>query len=313
MKNNIKKFMTLILHPKVIPLKHRIPSYILGIPFAFLLLRFYYEFSLVFSIAFTVVIFICLSLSVFFELKTLEDDDELKASLESGEYYLNEKWQEKYAKYLRKHDFERIKGTSMKSDLNRRFLKKSGVIMIVFGALMLLTAIIIRTGLIETNVFFTVGGLIFAGRGMKKVLNTPVKKFIIDCGENLSDIERSYLNGKMLSYRKNGEHACNSGINIGSEYIVIYNNNKITAIKNSDIYFVCRYVLKTKYYGNSVYTGSVYTYSLSITLKIDEQHPNIRSYSADMNEFQVEMAYHAITPYATVWELEQEVQSDVYS
>ena len=312
MKNDIKKILSKMFHPDIVPIKRRIIGFAVTTPITFSILYFYYDFSAFLSICIILFFYSIFGVSILFEKKSFRDDEKLKKSLESGEYYLDKKWRKKYAEYLKKHDFENVRRNSMEADLKRRFLKKSGVVMIIFGGFMLITAVIIRTGLVETNVVFAVAGIMFTGWGTRKILDTPVKKFISDCGENLKYIENSYLNGKMLSYRRNGEHACNNGINIGNDYIIIYNKDKINVIEVSDIYFVCRYVLKTKYYGNSIYTGSGYTYSLSILLKIDENNPNIRRYNIDMNEFQVEMAYEAVAPYATTAELEQNIENDVY-
>lgn len=185
----------------------------------------------------------------------------------------------------------------MKADLSRRFLSVSGIVMLVISALFFITAIFFNAGFAEITFILIFSGLLFGGWGAFKILNTPVRTFIKECGEEYPEIERSYLNGRMLTYKRNGELSCNCGINISGNYTVIYNSKKIDFIENAEIGSVQKHVTKTKYYGNQIYNGSVFSYTLIITLKKRSKNDIPKQYRVKLNEFQLEMAYQALSTY----------------
>ena len=224
-------------------------------------------------------------------------DKEFKNDIDNGRYHQDEKWQQKYAEYADKHDFIQVKGDSMKADLSRRFLSVSGIVMLVISALFFISAIFFNAGFAETTFILIFSGLLFGGWGAFKLLNTPVRAFIKECGEKYPEIERSYLNGRMLTYKRNGELSCNCGINISGNYTVIYNSKKIDFIENAEIDSVQKHVTKTKYYGNQIYNGSVFSYTLIITLKKRIENDIPKQYRVKLNEFQLEMAYKALSAY----------------
>lgn len=224
-------------------------------------------------------------------------DKEFKNDIDNGKYHQDEKWQQKYAEYVEKHDFIQVKGDSMKADLSRRFLSVSGIVMLVISALFFISAIFLNAGFAETTFILIFSGLLFGGWGAFKVLNTPIRAFIKECGEKYPEIERSYLNGRMLTYKRNGELSCNCGINISGNYTVIYNSKKIDFIENAEIDSVQKHVTKTKYYGNQIYNGSVFSYTLIITLKKRIENDIPKQYRVKLNEFQLEMAYKALSAY----------------
>ena len=284
--------------PELPPLKRRIFCYIAAVPFSFFV-GLFYGFSAVLSAVIAAAFAIFLAAALYFELRSRRKDEELKKAVQNGEYQQDDKWQQKYKEYVLKNDFQQVRGDSMKQDLDRRYISKFGVTMLIIAAALFLTAIFWRTGFAEINMTFVFSGLLFGGWGAYKLLKTPVRAFIKQCGEKLPEIERSYLNGRMLTYRRNGEGSCNNGINIGGNYTVIYSADSITAIDNSDIESVCKHVTKTKYYGNNVYTGSVFSHRLYINLKAREGELAGRQYSVELNEFQVQMVYEALSRYNT--------------
>jgi hypothetical protein len=286
-----------MFHPDLLPLKRRIIAYIIAIPLVYIIGRFYYKLPNIICIFLTVGTAVFLAIALFMELKSNHMDKEFKNDIDNGKYHQDEKWQQKYAEYVDKHDFIQVKGDSMKADLSRRFLSVSGIVMLVISALFFISAIFFNAGFAETTFILIFSGLLFGGWGAFKVLNTPVRAFIKECGEKYPEIERSYLNGRMLTYKRNGELSCNCGINISGNYTVIYNSEKIDFIENAEIDSVQKHVTKTKYYGNQIYNGSVFSYTLIITLKKRIENDIPKQYRVKLNEFQLEMAYKALSAY----------------
>lgn len=311
MNKKIREILRQMMNPPLMDRKKRLYGGLFaGIPIGFLYML-YLDLPVWLAAVFSLVFVVILLAAFHFEKRSELKDEELKKAIESGEYYEDEKWRMRYEKYCETHDFETVKTQTMKADLNRRYLKKSGLAMITVSLLFFVPAVFLRTGLIETNVFLAVGGLIFLLWGMAKLLNTPVRKFISSCGDELPYIESSYLNGRMLSFKRNGEHSENSGINIGGNYTVLYNKDSIHVIDNKEIFSVGRYVLRKKYYGNGVYTGAYMEYYLSVTLKQRYSGDKVRTYRVQLNEFQAEMAYKALAPYRTSAEYNERIKHDV--
>lgn len=287
-----------MFHPDLLPLKRRIIGFIIGIPLAYMIGKFYYRMPEWSCILMTVTIAVFAAVALFMELRSNRKDKEFKNAIANGEYHQDEKWRQKYARYVDKHDFKQVKGDSMRSDLSLRYLSVSGIVMLVISVLCLGAAIFWKTGFADINGTLAACGILFGIWGAYKYLKTPVKAFVKECGEKYPEIERSYLNGKMLTYKKNGEHSCNSGINIGGNYTVIYNDKKIDFIDNAEIESVDRRITKTKHYVNHIYTGSVFTNTLIIKLKRHSENERARYYNVKLNEFQVEMAYNALSVYS---------------
>ena len=307
MKRTLKGFLSEMCNPPVPPLRKRIIWFAVWIPVIFVGL-YCLDFPMWLNILITVLMLI-LGIAFFgFEIVSLKKDAELNTQIKNGDYFNNEKWRERYEKYRRKHDFKTVSASSMKSDLNRKFFRKSGIFMLITAALFFVPAIIIRTGAIETNIFLAIGGIIFLWWGLAKLLKTPVKNFIISCGDNLSHIERSYLNGKMLTFKRNGEYSVNSGINISGNYIVFYNSKNIYAIDRKDIISVKRDFHKTKFYGDGLYMGALMDYFVSFEVKKGEK---IWEYSVQLGEFQTEMVYEALSVYHTSAQFSQSTVHDV--
>ena len=80
-------------------------------------------------------------------------------------------------------------------------------------------------------------------------------------------------------------------------FALIYNSKKIDFIENAEIGSVQKHVTKTKYYGNQIYNGTVFSYTLIITLKMRSENDIPKQYRVKLNEFQLEMAYQALSTY----------------
>ena len=279
--------------PDLPPLKSRVVAYIVCVPLCFIMGKFK-GFSTVFCVSLTAAVAAVLAVSVFFECRSKRRDAEFRNAVRNDEFHSDEKWQEKYSDYVLKNDFQQVTASSMKADLDRRFFKPSGVVWLIAAAIFFAAAIICRAAQNDIRGVLAVSGILAAMWGGFKLLHTPVRSFIANCGEKLPEIERSYLNGKMLTYRRNGEHSCNSGINIGGNYVVMYSNGMIICMDRAEIESVNKHITKTKHYGNGVYAGSVFTYSLIVNLK-DQDGSSCTHYQVELNEFQVQMAYEALS------------------
>lgn len=90
---------------------------------------------------------------------------------------------------------------------------------------------------------------------------------------DISEVEDYYDNGKLLTYKK-------CGINIGTAFLVIYNETKIDVLKISGIRSVTRHITRLKKYEGTLYAGE--------------------EYLAELNEYQVEMAVNELNRFVNV-------------
>ena len=119
-----------MFHPDLLPLKRRIIGFIIGIPLAYMIGKFYYRMPDWSCILMTVTIAVFAAVALFMELRSNRKDKEFKNAIANGEYHQDEKWRQKYARYVDKHDFKQVKGDSMRSDLSLRYLSVSGIVML---------------------------------------------------------------------------------------------------------------------------------------------------------------------------------------
>lgn len=282
---------------------------IVGLPFG-IAYGVYKGLPMMLAVMVAVFAVIVVIISYFFEKRSEKIELKLKDSIESGEYFGSEEWQEKYRKYCEKHDFSTVKASSMEADLKRYFTRPMGYIMAAFSLLFFIPAIIWKSGDISANIFLSIGGLIFLVWGTVIIFRTPVRRFIRSCGDELPMIERSYLNGKMLVFRRNGIYTENNGINIGGNYIVIFHRKNILAIDRNSVTKAEKSVQRNKYYGDGLYTGSEMRYYLTVhydTAKGDNCWVKIQ-----LNEFQLEMAYEALSPYKADTSYDTPVRRESY-
>ena len=282
----MKKLLSEIIHPKLLPRKKRFFwALFLGIPFSYVLLRYYYGMPVRFSAVITLLFGAAFTALFIWEILAEKKNADLKNSIESGVYYEQEQWRERYLRYREKHDFRAVRANSMKAGLRRRYLRPSGIVMVCFAAAMLIPAVCLRTGIAELNGCLAFGGLIFLVWGLVILLRTPVRKFLRSCGDRLPEIERSYLEGRELTNKLDG-------ICIGNTYTVLYEKNSITAIENRRITDVTRNIRQIRHYLNSLYAGTETEYRLRITYQDEAGSEHIRS--VRLNEFQTEMAYEKL-------------------
>lgn len=207
----------------------------------------------------------------------------------NGTKHRQKEWKAAYYEYKEKNSFEEISKNGMKHDLIRRFrtsqnrgLAEAGLLMMAISVAAIFYPIKgFYLGYSILGVLF--GGFIMAW-GIYSYIGGPVIKFY-KTRSDLAEIEKSYNKGKMLSYKVSGINT--NGINLGSSYTVIYNNDKIIAIENNAIEDMVRKMVRVKKYENSVYSGQEYNYYVSVIYReLDgkESHIDVR-----LNEFQCEM------------------------
>lgn len=179
----------------------------------------------------------------------------------NGAKYRQSEWKNAYYQYKETHPFETINKKGMICDLKKRYRSQNFWIIRVGILLMIGSIFILSISMTEPKdkvaAFFGIlfGALIFA-TGLFHCTGGSVQKFMKQQAD-LDEIEKSYVKGKMLSFGDNG-------INIGSNYIVIYTMNGVYAIHHNNIQDLTRKMVRVKQYENNLYSGQEYRYYVSL-------------------------------------------------
>lgn len=222
--------------------------------------------------------------SLFKEKRQNKRSERDKQEFLSGAKHRRNEWKTAYSKYKETHTFETISKKGMIYDLKKRY-RKHDFVCIRFGILLTIGSVLIlfipMTELkhkVAAIFGILCGGVIFS-IGLHGLISGPVQQFQKQQSD-LSELERSYVKGKMLSFG-------NNGINIGSSYIVIYTQKKVFAIDNNSIQDLTRKMVRVKQYEDNLYSGQEYRYYVSLIYKA----PDGKSKAIDvrLDEFQCKM------------------------
>ena len=217
----------------------------------------------------------------------IKAESEKEAFLDDS-YFRSSEWREKYLRYIQANSFEKPGERGMKSDLTEKYRNMASMPLTLIGMLMLLWAILqILAGRLTVFglILFLIPGPFLMYLGAEKYLAIPVKKLYKRTDIDISDVEDSYNNGRLLTYKK-------CGINIGTAFLVIYNEAKVDVIKCSGIRSVTRHITRLKKYDGTLYSGEEYVHKVRITAD--------KEYLAELDEYQVEMAVNEIDRYINI-------------
>ncbi len=199
-----------------------------------------------------------------------------------GNYFAGSKWQEQYTAYLNAHPFEKPKYTNMKQDLLSRFRRREyfvGMLFMLFLMLCSFCCFMIRqpvTGVVGILLF----GLLFYWQ-LSLYTGKPVRRWLKgDIDYNA--LEASYLNAKMLTYKKNG-------LAFGTSHIHAYTEKKVYAIDYRLVEGISRKIVRLKKYEDNIYSSEEYQHFAVIQLRLP-QSGKMQEIEIELNEFQVQMA-----------------------
>lgn len=308
MLEEIKSTLREMTNPPVASRKKRIIGFLIGLPLG-VLLMVYLGLPLWMIVTVTAALAVLIPLAFVWEIRSEKKGAAFKDAVESGAYFENDAWREKYRKYCETHDFEKVTAQTMRADLQRRYLKPSGIVLVVCSLGFFIPAAVWESGDTAINVILAFAGVFFLLWGIFKLRCTPVRLFLRKYAPELDAIERSYLNGKVLTFRCSGLSAENNGINIGGAYTVMWYRDGICAIENQRITSVTRRVFRTKYYNNGIYAGTGTKFLLCVYFRTAEGED--RWCRIRLNAFQAEMAYEALAPFRSAVEYMEHIRHDV--
>ncbi len=222
--------------------------------------------------------------SFFKEKRQNKSSEKDKQQFLSGAKYRQKEWKTAYLKYKETHNFETVSTKGMIHDLKKKY-RKHDFVCIRFGILLTIGSVLIlfiaNTELKNKviAIFGILFGVVIFSIGLNGLISGPVQQFQKQ-QTDLTEIERSYVKGKMLSFG-------NNGINIGSSYIVIYTQKNVFAIDNNSVQDMTRKMVRVKQYEDNLYSGQEYRYYVSLIYKASDG--KIKTINVRLDEFQCEM------------------------
>ena len=222
--------------------------------------------------------------SFFKEKRQNKSSEKDKQQFLSGAKYRQKEWKTAYLKYKETHNFETVSTKGMIHDLKKKY-RKHDFVCIRFGILLTIGSVLILF-IADTElknkviaIFGILFGVVIFSIGLNGLISGPVQQFQKQ-QTDLTQIERSYVKGKMLSFG-------NNGINIGSSYIVIYTQKNVFAIDNNSVQDMTRKMVRVKQYEDNLYSGQEYRYYVSLIYKASDG--KIKTINVRLDEFQCEM------------------------
>jgi len=114
---------------------------------------------------------------------------------------------------------------------------------------------------------------LYIGRPVRKWLNGDI---------DYNELESSYLNSKILTYKKNG-------LALGTSHIHAYTEKKVYAIDYRLVEGISRKIVRLKKYEDNIYSSEEYQHFAIIHVRLP-QSGKIHDIEIELNEFQVQMA-----------------------
>ncbi len=199
----------------------------------------------------------------------------------SGDYFDSPEWQDKYSAYTDEHTFESPAVPDMKKDLLRRFRRRGELIWCLFFlSLMFGSCCAFLCG----NYIIPVIGIIIFGAlfyyNFTEFIGMPVRKWLrgdIDYDE----LNRSYVNSRLLTYKKNG-------FAFGTTHIHAFTEKKIYNIDYRLAEGITRKIVRLKNYEDGIYSSEEYKHYAVIHVRLPESG-RISLVEIELDEFQVQM------------------------
>ena len=219
------------------------------------------------------------------ELRALKKNKAIKESVESGEYFSSQNWRQAYLNFKAGYEFARPDPRGMRADILKRYrnLPTYGYFLFFFAIAVVFTCIIMPHPVKNMTMFrFTMlsGGILCSADGVRRLLGIPARRWMKRIRNEYHDVESSYNSGKMV-------RELTSGINIGTHYIVIYNESKVVSFRTPDIIDAGRTVVRENQYAEGVYYQTEQKYKVWFAVADEAGNKNI--YDIELGLFESQL------------------------
>ena len=185
------------------------------------------------------------------ELCAGKKSEAIKKSVESGDYFSSQSWRQVYLDYRTQYEFAKIHPRGMRADMLRNYRNlPTYLYFLFFFTIAVVFVCILMPHPIEKMTKFRFvmlfGGILGSCDGLRRLAGIPARRWMKRIKAEYSDVEASYNSGRLI-------RSWTSGINIGTDYIVIFDPSRVVSFRTADIVDAGRKVVREKQYNTGIY------------------------------------------------------------
>lgn len=219
------------------------------------------------------------------ELRALEKNRAIKKAVENGTYFSSQAWRQAYLKFKTEYEFAKIDPRGMRADMlgNYRNLPTYIYFFAFFTVAVVFVCILMPHPIKRMTQFrfmMLACGVLCAADGLRRLLGIPARRWMKRIKAEYSDVESSYNSGKLV-------RSWTSGINIGHDYIVIFDPSRAVSFRTEDIVDAGKKVVREKQYTDGIYLQTDQKYKVFFNVK--DAAGGIRSYDVELDIFESEL------------------------
>ena len=219
------------------------------------------------------------------ELRAIKKNDAIKRSVESGEYFSSQSWRQAYLNFKTQYEFAKIAPRGMRADMLRNYRNlPTYLYFLFFFTITVIFVCILMPHPIEKMTQFRFMmlfcGILCLGDGLRRLAGIPARRWMKRIEAEYRDVEASYNSGRLI-------RSWTSGINIGTDYIVIFNPSRVVSFRTADIVEAGRKVVREKQYNDGIYMQTDQKYKVFFVLK--GSTGGQKNYEVELNVFECEL------------------------
>lgn len=219
------------------------------------------------------------------EKRALKKNKAVKEEVESGEFFSSQRWRQSYLNFKTNYTFAKIDSRGMRADLLKNYrapLTYGYFVFCLTIAVIFLCILLPHPIQRMTNFRFMIfaAGILGTGDALRRLLGIPARRWMKRVRNEYQRIESSYVCGKMIKLET-------SGINIGSEYIVIYDPSRVRSFRTADIVDAGRKVVRENQYADGVFIQTEQKYKVYFVTK--DSSGNKGYYDMELGLFESEL------------------------
>ncbi|EWM55112.1 hypothetical protein [Ruminococcus flavefaciens] len=219
------------------------------------------------------------------ELRAIKKNEAIKRSVGNGEFFSSQSWRQAYLNFRTQYEFANIHPRGMRADMLRNYRNlPTYLYFLFFFTVAVVFACILMPHPIEKMTKFRfmmlLGGILCSCDGIRRLAGIPARRWMKRIKAEYSDVEASYNSGRLVK-------SWTSGINIGTDYIVIFNPSRVVSFRTADIVEAGRKVVRENWYNTGIYVQTDQKYKVYFVVGHSKKVQ--RTYEVELNVFESEL------------------------
>ena len=216
------------------------------------------------------------------ELRAIKKNEAIKRSVENGEFFSSQSWRQAYLNFRTQYEFANIHPRGMRADMLRNYRNLPTYLYFLFFFIVAVIFVcILMPHPIEKMTKFRfmmlLLGMLGSCDGIRRLAGVPARRWMKRIKAEYSDVEASYNSGRLVK-------SWTSGINIGTDYIVIFNPSRVVSFRTADIVEAGRKVVRENQYNTGIYVQTDQKYKVFFVVGHSKKVQ--RTYEVELDVFE---------------------------